>query len=197
MIEVRCIDPSDEGLLFEAYDLFQSQPAWLYSAHPVFWLPDFVTFRESAKERLDFGVFDKEMLAVFSLTSRNGSYEVDLAARKGTDPQTLYTAARTLRDELFKCGIGEIFAWVLSKNRGVMRVCRAAGLEPDGVRVLKGALKGKPAEWVRLSCRKGCNHEGAKTSPDAVSEHEHNDVSTDNAAEHAGHGRLARVAVPG
>jgi hypothetical protein len=154
-MHIRALKADDYELYQEAFDWTGKAPEWFRQLDSVFGWPDFETYYEQTKDKISFGIFDNELVALVTIIERaRGIYEAELSARRGTDVLLIIEATRVIRDAVFAHGCLEGFMWVALRNRMVLKVCEAAGFQRDGIRMFRGVCKGRVIEWVRLSCRR-------------------------------------------
>lgn len=103
----------------------------------------FDQWMEMMQQRVSVGVFAPTLTALVSLEPvGEGVYEVHVDCRRRVDHETLLTALLSIRRTVFEeWGAREIFAGVISRNGGIIRVARACGFTPDGTTEQAGPLK--------------------------------------------------------
>jgi hypothetical protein len=150
---IRRLDvEKDYELYREAYGWDAGYPRWYKRMDSVF-RPSFDEFITQARtdDQADIGVFDSELIGLISLTVRaRGVFEAHLWAKRKSSVDVLACAAFQVRESLRGIGMREVYVWIERKNRAVQKLCAMAGMEFQGITLLKGH-GGKLTEWRRFS----------------------------------------------
>lgn len=99
------------------------------------------------QRRVTIGVFDNDLLALVTFQPcGNGVYEVHVDCPRNADSEMLIIALLNLRRIVFEqWGAREVFAGVISRNYGIIRIAEECGCRRDGVEYHTERLR-----WVRL-----------------------------------------------
>lgn len=147
------LDPvKDESLYREACAWDATYPSWYQDCKSFFGLDDFERlylhmFDEVA---VAVAVFDKgEYTALLDLQHRGGGMlEVQVYAKRHTSLTALIQACCSLKT-LLDCGVKELYAFIATINKPMIKVCEMAGMKRDGVRILQ-AIPSRVIQWERF-----------------------------------------------
>jgi len=151
----RRINPQTEKYLFAQ--------AWLWAADYPGWFqqidaidrPSFEGWHEIACKptTLTWGIWKEDRLrALIQFTeSEPGYFEAHFDSDGSLERDELADAIFSAGWEIFLAGAQMIFAWVAKQHRACQQICNSCQLFWDGARQLRGQLKGKPVEWLRLT----------------------------------------------
>ncbi len=151
---IRRLNPvDDEALLHTAYLWDQDRPLWFRQMDAVYGPDDFNAYIEAAKgeKRIDVGVFDGELIAVFVLSERSPDrFEVHVMAKRSLNNRILVEAAYQIRWQLFERGAKSISGWVASRNRPLLNLASMVGFVKSHLTMMKGSYRGRVIQWVNL-----------------------------------------------
>jgi len=152
---IRTLDaPNDRRAFEQVWAWVMNYPRWLQEADALD-RPDFTGFYEVAcrPTTLNFGLYaDDKLAALIQFTQEAPDvFEVHFDGNREAAPELLADALFSLGWELFEKGAERIFAWIVTRNTGSMRVCQSCQMHWDGARLLRGAWDDQPIEWLRMS----------------------------------------------
>lgn len=104
---------------------------------------DFDQWLTMMQGRVSIGVFAPYLTALVTLEPMgDGIYEVHVDVERRVNQGTLLTALLSIRRTVFEqWNAREIFAGVISRNCGIIRVAHACGFTPDSISEQAGLLK--------------------------------------------------------
>lgn len=155
---IRRLNASNDREHFvTAWGWLESSPSWRQATEAIFGADTLETYLYNAADEhsIAIGVFDNELVAVFSLTLRGkATYEAHLAAKRGTDPELVARAGCVIRAQLEDYGMQHTFAWVPRWNRPLRYILKANGFTRDHIVMFRGVHRGRIIEWCRYSWRR-------------------------------------------
>ena len=107
----------------------------------------FEQWLEMMQKRVSIGVFDPRLIALITLEpTDNGIFEVHVDCKRRINLTSLYIALMSVRKTVFEqWGAREVFAGVISRNRGIIAIAEQCGFKRDGVEETVGNLR-----WIRM-----------------------------------------------
>lgn len=157
---IRRLDPTDDEPLFHiAFGWLEDSPSWRRETEAIFGTLDRVQYLANTHDthRIDIGVFDgPEFVADVILTLRaKGVYEVHFEAAPHADPTMVIEAGCAIRDQMFgEYDMRTAYTWTPKWNRGVLRINKALGFKPTGVKMLRGTARKRLVDWVQFELRR-------------------------------------------
>jgi hypothetical protein len=169
---IRRLDPDrDADLYRQRWEWRERYPRSLRDATAVDSVGSFEEFLEQARcARADIGIFDGELIACVSLQWRGeGVYEIHLSAKRGVRLEQLLEPCLSIQKTIFEdLNARFIYAFTPDWNKGTILLATILGLEPDGVRRLRGTTRGRLITWIRLSQSRAAYERDAKTDANAI-----------------------------
>lgn len=104
---------------------------------------DFDQWLSMMQGRVSVGVFAPTLTALVTLEPVGEDvYEVHVDCEREVNRETLLTALLSIERTVFdEWGAREVFAGVISRNYGILRVARECGFSPDGIEEQVGRLR--------------------------------------------------------
>ncbi len=132
----------------------QNSPQWFRDASAI-WTPtyrSFIEFWRSCDEI--WGLFDGDDLAavVYLAFEMSWAVNIHVSVVKELPPDEITRFFVSLTRQKREDGVRSFNAWVLSKNRGLLRVAEAAGYRKTGLKMDYGAARGRVLRWVEIRC---------------------------------------------
>lgn len=170
---IRRLDPdADLDLYRQCWGWRQEYPRALRDATAVDSVDSFEEFIEQSRgARADIGIFDseykfmEEFIACVSLQWKsNGVYEIHMAAKRRCRIEQMIEPFLNIQKTIFEdLKARFIFAFTPEWNRGLILLATIIGMEPDGVKRIRGTTRGRAITWVRLSQSRAQYEQHAKT----------------------------------
>ena len=174
---IRRLDPEVDGDLYrQCWEWRTKYPRALRDATAVDSVDSFEEFIDQSRgARADIGIFDseyrfmEELIACVSIQWKaDGVYEIHMAAKRGSRIEQMVEPFLNIQKTIFEeLGARFIFAFTPEWNRGLILLSTIIGMEPDGVRRIRGTTRGRAITWVRLSQSRAQYEQHAKTNADA------------------------------
>lgn len=169
---IRRLDPDrDLDLYRQRWEWREKYPRSLRDATAVDSVATFEEFLDQARgARADIGIFDNDLIACLTIQWKaEGVYEIHLSALRGIRVDRLIEPLLNIQRTIFEdLNARFIFAFTPEWNRGLIVLATAVGLEPDGVRRIKGATKGRAITWLRLSQTREAYERDTAAEPNTV-----------------------------
>lgn len=104
---------------------------------------DFDQWMQMMLKRVSIAVFDPYLVALVTVgPTGDDIYEVHVDCQRQVDHEVLIIALLNIRKVVFEqWGAREVFAGVISRNSGIIRVAQICGFTPDGITEQAGRLK--------------------------------------------------------
>jgi hypothetical protein len=156
MLTIRRLNsPADVALYEAAWQWNLDAPRWVRDCAKVFEAADFPKFLAQASDpaRVDVGVWeDGQFTGLITLVLRaTGIYEAYLAAKRGASLDHFGAAIEDVKAVLTANGMVQTFVWIAAQNRAILNLCEAAGFQPTGLEMYKGATHGRPIRWRQMN----------------------------------------------
>ena len=138
---LRVLHPKKEIPLFHiAWQWRESYPRRVRGWDMV---KSFEQWLEMMQRRVSIGLFDPCLTALMTLQPTDENvYEAHVDCKRGVDLKTLQTVLLSIERTVFEeWEATEVFAGVISRNYGIIRVARACGYLPDGISEQVGKLR--------------------------------------------------------
>lgn len=152
---IRRLDPDrDLDLYRQRWEWRERYPRSLRDATAVDSVATFEEFLEQARgARADIGIFDGEMVGCVSLEWKaERVYEAHISAKRKASLDRFIEPCLSIQKTVFEeLDAALLFGFTPEWNRGAVLLAKTMGLEPDGVRRLRGTARGRVITWVRLS----------------------------------------------
>ena len=156
-MEIRRLNPVDDVALFEAaYQWLADSPEWRKQTVSVFSTLDRVEYLANTHDpgRVDVGVWDgDEFIAIVSTLLRaKDCYETNFEAKRGANIEVIKQACWQIKNTFFeKYGAKLSYTMTPRVNRAIIAMDKELGYVDNKVRLWKGAINGRPCEWVQLT----------------------------------------------
>lgn len=152
---IRRLDPDqDRDLYRQRWEWREQYPRSLRDATAVDSVGSFEEFLEQARgARADIGIFEDELIGCVTLDWKAEKvYEIHLSAKRGARLEQMIEPCLSIQKTIFEdLRARFIFAFTPEWNRGTILLATTLGLEPDGVRRIRGTTRGRAITWLRLS----------------------------------------------
>ena len=156
-MRIRRLDPFfDVELLRLAHGWDKETPQWYREMDEIFdsTLDEYLA-RAREETQANIGLFEgDEMFAlVYVNLVGSGVLDAHLAVKRKASPEKVLAGIVEIRDSLFRqLNTKIIYAWLARQNRPLVKMVLRCGFRLDGLTMLKGSIRGKIVEWVRVSC---------------------------------------------
>jgi hypothetical protein len=169
---IRRLDPDrDRDLYRERWKWREAYPRSLRDATAVDSVATFEEFLDQARgTRADIGIFDQELIGCVTIQRQGeGVFEIHLSAKRGVRLEQMIEPCLNIQKTIFEDLQGRfIFAFTPEWNRGTILLATAIGLEPDGVKRIRGTSRGRVITWVRLSQSREAYERDKQADADAI-----------------------------
>lgn len=156
MLTIRRLDPTTDVPLYQAaWQWNADAPRWVRDCAKVFEAADFAEYLAQAADRcrIDVGIWeDDQFTGLITLVLRaTGIYEAYLAAKRGASLDHFGAAIEDIKAVLTASDMVQTFVWIAAQNRVILNLCEAAGFQPTGLEMYKGATHNRPIRWRQMS----------------------------------------------
>lgn len=152
MLTYRRIDHEKDHRAEAVWNAEELFPAWYRDASHA-WTPDLEAFREFWDRNAEiWGLFDGERLVAIVYLEQQGprSVNIHVSILERVDEAEIVRFFRSLTAHKGEEDIIDRTAWILKRNRALVRIAEAAGYVPTGLKLDYGASHGRLLRWVQF-----------------------------------------------